>query len=148
VSLTKTAIGTIGYMSPEQYRGRPEPRSDIYSLGATMYHLLTGVQPIPFNFQSVIKERSDISEELNAVVMTSVRLKPQERFVSAMEMKKALTGRIKVALPVTEEPDKLDLMVLQLNIPDINIRKFAVKTIGELKTEKALKPLLNILNKE
>ncbi|MEQ8191955.1 MAG: HEAT repeat domain-containing protein, partial [Candidatus Eremiobacterota bacterium] len=148
VSLTKTAIGTIGYMSPEQYRGRPEARSDIYSLGATMYHLLTGVQPIPFNFQSVLKERPDITEELNAIIMTSVRLKPAERFVSALEMKKALTGGIKVALPVTEEADKLDLMILQLNIPDKNIRKFAIKTIGEFKTEKAASPLLSILKKE
>ena len=148
MSLTKTAIGTIGYMSPEQYRGRPEARSDVYSLGATMYHLLTGVQPIPFNFQSVLKERPDITEELNAIIMTSVRLKPAERFVSAMEMKKALTGGIKVALPVTEEADKLDLMILQLNIPDKNIRKFAIKTIGEFKTEKAAGPLLSILKKE
>ncbi|MEQ8223433.1 MAG: protein kinase [Candidatus Eremiobacterota bacterium] len=148
MSLTKTAIGTIGYMSPEQYRGRPEVRSDVYSLGATMYHLLTGTQPIPFNFQSVLKERPDISEELNAIVMTSVRLKPAERFVSAQEMKKALMGGIKVALPVTEEADKLDLMILQLNIPDKNIRKFAIKTIGDFRTEKAAKPLLSILKKE
>ncbi|HPZ08993.1 MAG TPA: tetratricopeptide repeat protein [Candidatus Eremiobacteraeota bacterium] len=148
MSLTKTAIGTIGYMSPEQYRGKPEQRSDIYSLGATMYHLLTGTAPIPFNFQSVMKDRTDLSEETNAVVMTAVRLKPQERFTSALEMKKALTGMVKVALPVTEEADKADLMILQLNVPDSKIKRFAIKTIGEIKTEKAVKPLISLLKKE
>ena len=148
ISQTKTAIGTAGYMSPEQYRGRPLPQSDLYSLGATMYQLLTGNQPIPFTFPSLINERPDLSEEINAIVMTSLRLKPSERFKSALEMKQALMGTIKVALPVTEEPDKIDLLLLQLNVPDNFIRKFSVKALGEIKDEKAIKPLLKVLRKD
>ena len=37
--------GTPGYAAPEVYAGRPDPRSDIYGLGATLYHLVTGVPP-------------------------------------------------------------------------------------------------------
>ena len=42
-----TRVVTSGYSPPEQYFGQPEPRGDIYSLGATMHHLLTGVRPKP-----------------------------------------------------------------------------------------------------
>src|SRR5262249_57583377 len=40
-----TAIGTMGYAPPELFAGKVEPRSDIYSLGATMFHMLTGSHP-------------------------------------------------------------------------------------------------------
>ena len=40
-----TAIGTMGYAPPELFAGNVEARSDIYSLGATMFHLMTGVDP-------------------------------------------------------------------------------------------------------
>ncbi len=96
ISITKTAIGTVGYMSPEQYRGKPEARSDIYSLGATMYHLLTGSPPIPFSIPPLSKYRPDISDRVNAVVMTSVKIKTEERFKSALEMKQTLMGLIKI----------------------------------------------------
>ena len=38
-------IGTEGYSPPEQYRGKVETRSDIYALGATMHHALSGRDP-------------------------------------------------------------------------------------------------------
>ena len=40
-----TQLGTDGYAPPEQYAGRSEPRSDLYALGATLYHLMTGRVP-------------------------------------------------------------------------------------------------------
>ncbi len=46
-------IGTQGYAPPEQYRGRAEARSDLYALGATMHHALSGRDPAaepPFSF--------------------------------------------------------------------------------------------------
>ena len=50
-----TQIGSVGYAPPEQYLGKLEPRSDLYSLGATIHHLLTGRDPQlepPFSFPS------------------------------------------------------------------------------------------------
>jgi serine/threonine protein kinase len=47
-----TLFGTEGYAPPEQYQGRSEPRSDVYALAATVYHLLTDDDPgeHPFHF--------------------------------------------------------------------------------------------------
>jgi len=44
---TGTIIGKQSYMAPEQFKGRPEPASDIYSLGATLYYMATGKAPEP-----------------------------------------------------------------------------------------------------
>lgn len=90
-SLTKkTGIGTEGYISPEQYTGKPEPASDIYSLGATMHHLITGQKPIiPFNFRPVKELKPGISEGFHNIIMKSLQMKPEARF-TAQEMKKAI----------------------------------------------------------
>ena len=92
-SLTKkTGIGTEGYIAPEQYTGKPEPASDIYSLGATIHHLITGQKPlIPFNFKPVKELKPCISEGFHNIIMKSLQMKPEARF-TAQEMKKAVYG--------------------------------------------------------
>ncbi len=45
---TRTIVGTYGYMPPEQFAGKSLPASDLYSLGATLIHLMTGQPPIDF----------------------------------------------------------------------------------------------------
>jgi serine/threonine protein kinase len=49
---TTSVFGTTGYAAPEQHQGRSEPRSDVYALAATVYHLLTDDDPgeHPFHF--------------------------------------------------------------------------------------------------
>ena len=128
-SLTKTAIGTMGYMAPEQYRGGAEVRSDIYSLGATMYHLLTGKSPLPFNIRPLDSIRSDISNQLNAVVMTAVRMKRSERFQSAEEMKRAIMGNLKLKVPVTEEVAQVDMLINQLESSEPDLRYIVLRAV-------------------
>jgi serine/threonine-protein kinase len=65
----KTRIGTSGYAPVEQCRGKAEPRSDLYSLGATIHHLLTGIEPLPFRFEPLKKVNSKISTELENIVI-------------------------------------------------------------------------------
>ena len=59
-----TMIGTQGYAPPEQYRGKVETRSDLYALGATMHHALSGRDPAlepPFSFSTAAQAMLRIS---------------------------------------------------------------------------------------
>jgi serine/threonine protein kinase len=47
-----TVVGTFGYMAPEQFAGHAGPTSDLYALGATLLHLVTGHPPSDFPFDS------------------------------------------------------------------------------------------------
>ena len=90
-----TMIGTAGYPPPEQYRGFPEPRGDLYALGATMHHLLTQRDPRqepPFSFhEHPIREvNPKVSAALDAVVMKALEYDAAKRFGSAAEMQAAL----------------------------------------------------------
>ena len=93
-----TAVGTMGYAPPELFGGRVEPRSDIYSLGATLFHLLTGSDPqdnplLIFDFQKNPRPRQiapSISSEMELILMRSVEYKPEDRFHSAGALRDAL----------------------------------------------------------
>ncbi|MEQ8191381.1 MAG: tetratricopeptide repeat protein [Candidatus Eremiobacterota bacterium] len=86
-----TVIGTPAYAPDELFQGKPEERSDLYSLGATMHCLLTGVAPVtPFSFKPVRELNSDVSQEIEAIVMKALSMKVDDRYGNAKEMKEAL----------------------------------------------------------
>lgn len=97
-----TAVGTMGYAPPELFGGRVEPRSDVYSLGATMFHLMTGSDPqdnplLIFDFQKNPRPRQiapSISSEMEQILMHSVEYKPEDRFASAGQMRDALASHL------------------------------------------------------
>ena len=113
-----TAVGTMGYAPPELFSGRVEPRSDVYSLGATMFHLLTGADPqdnplLIFDFAKNPRPRQiapSLSSEIEQILMRSVEYKPEDRFSSAGEMRDALAthlerllaGRVSYGMPATQ----------------------------------------------
>src|SRR5438270_446434 len=75
-----TAVGTMGYAPPELFSGKAEPRTDIYGLGATMFHLLTGADPqdnplLIFDFAKNPTPRQinpAISNEMEWILMRAV----------------------------------------------------------------------------
>ena len=85
-----TVVGTPGYCPPEQYRGHVEPRSDLYALGATLHHLLTGRDPIPFNFPPADTLNPKVSSELSIVLARALDNEIDKRYESATRMKQAL----------------------------------------------------------
>jgi len=89
---TGTSIGTDGYAPPEQYIGRAEPRSDLYALAATMYHLLTGEAPqVPFQFEPLAHRLPGVGSDIADVVHRALNLQPDQRYASAGEMRWNLT---------------------------------------------------------
>jgi serine/threonine protein kinase len=89
------AFGTKGYSPPEQYRGLVRPESDIYALGATLHHLLTGRDPRkepPFTLQNhpVRSINPAVSPDLESIVMKALNLDMRDRFSTAKEMQVAL----------------------------------------------------------
>ncbi len=97
-----TAVGTMGYAPPELFSGKVEPRSDVYSLGATLFHLLTGSDPqdnplLIFDFTKNPRPRQinpAISVEMERILMRAVEYKPEGRFRSAGEMREALAAHL------------------------------------------------------
>ncbi len=90
-----TMIGTEGYSPPEQYRGEASPQVDIYALGATLHHLLTGIDPrdeAPFTFSErpIRQLNPEVPIELESIVDTALQYNSAERFKDANAMKDAL----------------------------------------------------------
>jgi serine/threonine protein kinase len=105
VSRIEGIAGSPSYMSPEQIQSADiTAQSDIYSLGAVMYELLTGFRPFRANNLSKLLHqivfatppplhslREEISEDLEEVVARSLQKEPEKRFPNASEFAAALT---------------------------------------------------------
>jgi serine/threonine-protein kinase len=103
-SKQRQALGTPNYMSPEQIVGRDlGPRSDIYSLGAVMFEMLTGqqlfkAQEVKELFRAVLKDTApplrsicpDLPRELELVVARCLSKNPRKRYGSGAELAEAL----------------------------------------------------------
>ena len=90
-----TMIGTEGYSPPEQYKGEAGPLADIYSLGATLHHLLTRHDPrleAPFSFsERPIRQINPlVSFEMETVIATALQYNPEDRFPTTEVMKESL----------------------------------------------------------
>ncbi len=93
-------IGTPEYAPPEQYDPtvHTDQRSDIYALGATLYHLLTGQAPIsvtrrtsePAAFRPPRQTKAEISPEVEQVILRAMEMERAKRFASASDMRAAL----------------------------------------------------------
>lgn len=87
---TGTLIGKQAYISPEQFRGKAEPVSDIYALGGTLNFLLTGEDPEALSPSHPRKIASNVSSVVDLLVSRCTALSPEERINSA----KALSDEI------------------------------------------------------
>ncbi|MBN1877845.1 MAG: protein kinase [Anaerolineae bacterium] len=153
---TKTVMrgmGTPEYAPPEQYdaeAGHTDARSDIYSLGATLYHALAGQAPPTatrrvVNPEALLPVRAlipTVTERTEAVLLQALELRPIQRFQSAREMSLALRGETdlspvagmmtaQVAPTGTKIMPKSDTP--RATIPDTSTEETAIETAADTK---------------
>jgi tetratricopeptide (TPR) repeat protein len=101
-TMAGSAVGTPAYMSPEQAEGKLDalgPRSDIYSLGAILFCLLTGQPPVQGDAAAVVLEkvrrgditapralRPDVPPALEAVCLEALALRPTDRYPAVLAL--------------------------------------------------------------
>ncbi|MDR0513661.1 MAG: serine/threonine protein kinase [Coriobacteriaceae bacterium] len=87
------ALGTQGYAAPEQFGAhQTDARTDIYTLGATMYHLLTGHNPSepPYVMHPIRHWNPELSSGLEQIIAKCTQRDPDDRYQSAAELLRAL----------------------------------------------------------
>jgi len=88
-------MGSAGYAPPEQYKGQgsTDPRSDLYSLGATLHYSITGRDPemeAPFCFPPIRKLNPDLSPVFEKVLIRALEMDKEYRYPTARDMTKEL----------------------------------------------------------
>lgn len=88
------SLGTKGYAAPEQYGGdgQTDARTDIYNLGATIYHLVTGKNPTkpPYEIRPIREWNPSLSTGLEKIILKCIANNPNERYQTAKELQFAL----------------------------------------------------------
>lgn len=89
-----TCLGTQGYAAPEQFggHGQTDARTDIYCLGATMYHLVTGHNPAtpPYEMYPIRQWNPMLSSGLEEIILKCTQRNPDDRYQSCAELLYAL----------------------------------------------------------
>jgi WD40 repeat protein/serine/threonine protein kinase len=148
-------LGSIQYLSPEQLRGQEAtPTSDIYSLGITLYELLTGQHPFPDlnSVQQLYKHIDEplprieildpsVAEAVNEVIQKATAKNPKQRYADALAMAAAFRDSARL----TQESQTADLVesltrreqeILQLIIEGKSNKQIAQELFLELSTVK------------
>lgn len=121
-------VGTVSYMSPEQARGdddAAQPSTDIYSLGATLYELVTGRPPFEGNsFQQTLervksaealpprRHNSAVPTDIETIILKAIDQEPARRYLSATDfaedLRRAMEGE-----PIRGRPATLTYRILR-----------------------------------
>lgn len=103
ITQSGNVVGTVRYMAPEQLRGEGDPRSDVYSLGITLYELLTGhrafsaterngliQQVLQGELPSPGRINPEVPRDLETIVVKALAREPEHRYQSAAEFESDL----------------------------------------------------------
>jgi len=153
-------IGTSGYAPPEQLSGNAEPRSDIYSAGATLHYLLSGEAPrMDGNFMTVLALNFSASIYTDIIIKKALKTKIKDRYENAGEMKAAIIDALEKLKKAEEEEEKFfkegiknsadyfEELVRKIDKKDKG-RLLAIKELGKLGDRRALNILIPLLSDE
>lgn len=137
-----TRVGTYDYASPEHYNGTFDLTSDIYSLGATFYHLITGLSPRervhPGSFPPVRIFVPDCPEKLQEIFDKMLSFSKESRYKSCLEIRKEMRKDPILAGFLTES---ILLKTMQTDAPGMEIKTVVPErdTEQDLQTDKIIK---------
>ncbi len=121
---TGTFVGKQLYIAPEQFRGKAEPASDIYAMGATLHFLLTGKDPSALAESHPKKILPSLSDAWDELVADATKLSVNDRLHSAANLatrlqamkskqvsdEKQLEARIVLKVPAGEDAQQLEMI--------------------------------------
>ncbi|MBO4477591.1 MAG: serine/threonine protein kinase [Lachnospiraceae bacterium] len=117
-----TNIGTKGYAAPEQYMGtslgRTDARTDIYSLGVTLYYLLTNVDPtrnVLNNVLSIREKNPALSRGLDSIIRKCTNYLPEQRYQSCAELQYDLENYQRIE-PLYRKRQKRKLVLFSITM--------------------------------
>jgi serine/threonine protein kinase len=126
-------MGSPATASPEHYGGaETDARSDIYTLGATLYELLSGgkrKQLGAFQFAPIRELNDQVSPELEQILIKATHFKPTERFQTTLEMRDALLKAL--GKPIPQAPSD-----------ELHTQAFSPSSIPPEPTKKTRSPLI------
>ena len=92
-SALHTSVGTLGYSALEQLTGKPEVRSDLYSVGVTLHEMVSGIRPTLAGVEALTpKTMANFDPALSSIIARATDQDVQKRFASAEEFRQALLG--------------------------------------------------------
>ena len=114
-----TCLGTVGYAAPEQFggMGQTDARTDIYCLGATLYHLVTGMNPCepPYEIKPIREINPSLSSGLERIIIKCTQRDPNDRYQSCAELMYALEHYEEIDdIHRKKQKKKLSLFIISL----------------------------------
>jgi hypothetical protein len=149
-AISREALGTVGYMSPEQVRGDPvDARTDLWALGVVLYEMLSGVRPFAreheaASLHAIVHDRPrplsellpNVGPEVEALVRTLLRENPGARYGDAGELVLAIAAIRSGARSVERGPSRR--MGWQATAGGIGVLVLIVAAYGWLSTGRTL----------
>lgn len=111
--VTATIVGKHAYISPEQFRGKTSQQSDIYSLGATIYFLLTGRDPEPISQSSLSETDTGYGTIVDSIIQKCTDLNLSNRFQSVAEIQDWLSNAEGTVVKLHSEREKEEASLWQ-----------------------------------
>ncbi|NET87527.1 MAG: protein kinase [Kamptonema sp. SIO1D9] len=114
--VTFTVVGTSGYAPPEQLWGKAVPASDLYALGATVIHLLTGISPADLPQRQMridFSSKFELNPDFNYWLEQLIQPAPERRFSTAKQALSALRT-IEIEKPKKPANDSPNYLIISL----------------------------------
>ncbi len=125
-----TCLGTPGYAAPEQYGGigQTDERTDVYSLGKTLFHLVTGINPTTIaDVEGIRYYNPNLSSGLEKIIEKTLQPNPKNRYQNCLDLKHDLENYLDLDNEtIKQEKKKLSIFSVFLILTFVSLTLFFV----------------------